>query len=86
MRNLSKKRAAEYRQYWKVRKAFLEENPYCKRCGKPSQDLHHSKGKIGKLLLDTKYFIPLCRIDHTWVELSPKEAKEQGYSVSRLEK
>jgi hypothetical protein len=42
------------------------------------------KGRIGNLLTDPKYFLAVCRQCHNWIEEHPKEAKELGYSVSRI--
>lgn len=96
----SKKRAKQEREYSKVRKKFLEENPHCAvHDGEWSQEngnflfepclateVHHQKGKIGALLTDTRYFLPVCRVAHDYIEKHPLEAKEKGYSLSRLGK
>lgn len=62
-------------------------------------DIHHVKGRSSTayadqwaeekgvpLLLDTRFFLPVCREAHTWIEVHPTEAKEQGYSKDRLTK
>lgn len=88
MRRLSKKRAKQYRDYSKVRKEFLLENPYCQAripgCLIEATDVHHKKGKIEGLLTDTNYFMAVCRSCHNYIEGHPKEAKEKGFSLSRL--
>lgn len=88
MRNLSKKRAAEERLYTKNRKEHLEEFPYCQAevmcCGLLAVEIHHKKGRIGKLLNDRKYFLSVCRNCHNWIEEHVTEAKERGLSLSRL--
>lgn len=77
----SDKRAKLENVYQKLRIAFLEENPYCKRCGKKSEDLHHAGKRSGRMLIATAYFMALCRKCHTWVHENSKEAKEQGYLI-----
>lgn len=84
MRRLSKKRASQENKYRTIRKKFLEQNPDCIRCNGMATEIHHAKGRIGDLLLDTQYFKPVCRYCHHWIENHPKEAKELGLSVSRL--
>lgn len=53
-------------------------------CQLPAVDPHHMKGR-GKYLLDTSTWLPVCRDHHTYIENNPDWAKEQGYSLSRLE-
>jgi len=47
-------------------------------------DIHHKKGRIGKLYLETTFWIALSREGHRMVEENPEWAKEQGYSLDRL--
>lgn len=76
------------RDYSKVRKDFLLENPYCQAripgCMIEATEVHHSKGRIGDLLTDTAHFVAICRSCHHYVEGHPTEAKEMGLSKSRL--
>jgi uncharacterized protein YifE (UPF0438 family) len=74
--------------YLKVRKKFLEKNPVCdfEGCWKKSTEVHHKKGRIGKLLTDDKHFMAVCPAHHRWIEKNPHSAKEKGYSESRLKK
>ena len=51
----------------------------------PVEDIHHKKGRDGDLLLDERYWLAVSRKGHIWIELHPIEAKEKGYSLSRLE-
>lgn len=85
----SKKRAAQEREYTTVRREFIILHPLCKAkipglCTKGTTDVHHMKGKIELLLLDTRYFLPVCRKCHDWIEDNPTKAKELGYSLNRL--
>ena len=90
MRKVSKKQSANLRQYKKVREAYLESNPNCEAklngCTFESTEIHHKKGRIGNLLQDDTYFLAVCRNCHHYIELNPIEAKEKGFSLSRLEK
>lgn len=58
--------------------------------------IHHAKGRIGyadnearlkgiTLLMDKRYWIPASLEGHRWIEELPQEAKDRGWSQSRLE-
>ena len=87
--NRSTKRAKQEREYLKIRKSFLLSSQGCqaslpKICTRQVTDVHHMKGRIGNLLTDPTYFLAVCRPCHNWIEEHPKEAKELGYSISRI--
>jgi len=70
----------------------------CPRCGKEVDstfDIHHKAGRIGyadqwardldiPLLLDVRFFLPVDRECHNWIELHPIVAKKRGWSYGRL--
>lgn len=82
----SVKRMAEERLYDKKKKEYLTEHIRCevKGCNRVSEQLHHRKGRIGKLLYDERFFMAVCRAHHRIIEDNPDEAKNNGYSLSRL--
>lgn len=84
----SPKRSKEERIYSGLRIIFLSENPVCHChlpfCTTQATDVHHKEGRIGALLLDTTKWLPVCRACHNWIELNPTEAKQLGFSNSRL--
>ena len=80
----SAKRAGEEREYLKRRDKYLTLHPECERCSLPANQIHHKKGKIGKLLINVMYFMAVCPDCHHWIENNPLKAKEEGYSVNRL--
>ncbi len=84
----SKKKIVEDLQYSVLRKEFLgkPENRICPITGEEATTIHHKKGRLGDLYLDTRYWIALSMRGHETVENSPQWAKEMGYSLSRLEK
>lgn len=86
----SEKRAKQEREYIKENKIYLEEHPYCEakvQChGMLSSQVHHKKGRIGDLLLNKEFWLPVCGQCHDWIENNPLEAKEKGLSLSRLSK
>ena len=83
---VSKKRQIKNLQYSVLRTEFLgkKENQICPITGKPTTDIHHKKGRVGELFLDTKYWVALSREGHRFVEENPEWAKEKGYSLNRL--
>jgi hypothetical protein len=83
---VSDKKLVELKEYRVVRDRYLADNKVCEHpdCKNPSEDLHHAKGRVGKLLTDVRYFKALCRKCHRWVEENPEQSKEIGLSLSRL--
>lgn len=86
IKKLSDKRKVENAKYLVLRIEFLgkPENQKCPITGKHTTDVHHMKGRIGSLLLDTRYWVALSREAHKFVEENPEWAKENGYSLNRL--
>ena len=87
IKKVSDKRKTENKDYTKVRKVFLESLIFCqvKGCKGLATEVHHKKGRIGKLLTDISYFLGVCRECHNKIELEPKWGKENGYSLNRLD-
>jgi hypothetical protein len=83
---VSKKRKVEMLQYSVLRTEFLanKKNQVCPITKQPTTDIHHKKGRVGSLLLDTRYWVALSREAHKFVEENPEWAKENGYSLNRL--
>ena len=91
IKKVSNKRGKELEQYAKLRDKFLL-NKWCAYHGNPCipTDVHHQKGRVGfaddkqiPLLIDKRYWIPVCRQAHYWITEHSKEAIEQGYSYPR---
>jgi hypothetical protein len=92
IQKVSEKQKKLLSQYATLKKKFML-GTWCAYHGKPClpTDIHHAKGRIGfaddqeiPLLIDVRYFVPLCREAHKFIEENPKYAKENGYSESRL--
>lgn len=87
MRHRSPRRAAEERLYLKRSRQWLE-GKACRLHADEgllhnAEELHHAKGRIGALLLDERYWVPLCSAAHDFVTNHPTIAEQRGYSVSR---
>ena len=96
MRKISKKRAKLNPKYSKIKDNFLI-GKNCVVTNQKADQVHHAKGKQGyadawarlndvPLLIDVRFFIPVCMQGHRIIEDNPAMAYEKGYSLSRLEK
>lgn len=45
---------------------------------------HHQKGRIGDLLMDERYWLPVCLGHHRYIDTHPTEALTNGWSLLRL--
>lgn len=81
---VSKTRGKALREYAKVRKEYLEVYYVCAVCGFYAKEIHHKKGRVGKLLCDSKLFLSVCSSCHKTITDNPKWATEKGYSLDRL--
>lgn len=88
---VSESRKLDNKLYKQARKEYLANHPYCERClelntyffGRSNQ-IHHRKGRVGSLLFNNKFFMACCDDCHKYIEANPIEAKEKGWSISRL--
>lgn len=82
----SVKRMAEEKLYSKKKKEYLTKHIRCEvpGCNHAAEELHHQKGRIGKLLYNEKYFMGVCIPHHRKIEDDPTWAIENKLSVSRL--
>lgn len=85
IRNRSLKRAAQERLYYgTTRPAFLAANKACHCCCcRPATDIHHKKGRTGKLLNDTRFFVALCRKCHSRIEQDNEFAYTNRFKINR---
>lgn len=81
------KRDLDEAKYKLLARAHLKSHPLCAcGCGRKAVEVHHPKGRIGKLLTDTKLFKGLARTCHRKAHNDPKWALAKGISFSRLNK
>jgi hypothetical protein len=85
---VSKKRQVEMDEYSKKRLAFLALHTSCQAklvsCTGVATDVHHKAGRVGDDYLNMNKWLAVCRSCHSWIETNPQEAKELGFSESRL--
>lgn len=82
IQKLSGKRKQEMFQYLKLRQEFLP-GKICPVTGNKATEIHHMRGRIGKLLLDTKYWLPVTREGHIKIENNSDWAYKNGFSAKR---
>ena len=80
LRPISARLRDRQRQYWGIRKVFLAEHWLCEfpGCQEGSKEVHHVRGRCGKLLLDTRHWKALCWRHHRWVHHNPVKGREMG--------
>ena len=67
--------------YRELRLQHLTKNPRCKVCGKPSSQIHHKAGRVGKKLVDTKDFLAVCFECHEKIHHNPAWAYAKDYLI-----
>lgn len=74
-------------EYTKVKNEYLQDNPVCEACFEAdATEVHHSKGRTGSLLTDSRFFFALCHTCHAYIHANPKEAYEKGFLLERNRK
>lgn len=83
LRPVSPKRAQQLREYAALRIWFLSENPTCEVCGGRAHQVHHRRGRNGKRLLQTGWFMAVCFGCHRKITDNPEWALEMGYTLHK---
>lgn len=91
MRRSSKSREKKMAQYYRVRSEFLAnpENQQCAVCRilkalnevpaiQRATEVHHMRGRIGRLLTWEPGFCPTCRDHREWPHQNPRRARDYG--------
>ncbi len=81
---VSKKRKTDNSEYMKLKAEFMIGKVCPIYPHLPVKDIHHKAGRTGKLLNDTRYWLAVSRKGHIKIELNPKWARENGYSLERI--
>ena len=80
---VSKKRQKENKEYTRLRKEFLLENPRCAvaGCTQPSTEVHH-KARRFSFYLRVDTWLAVCNSHHHEIEENGLWAKENGYTLT----
>ena len=88
VKKVSDKMKEDLKVYRKEARKFITTHNKCKMhmkgCEIEARCVHHSKGRLGDLLLDKRYWIPSCYSCNLQVEIKDAEAREKGLKLSRL--
>ncbi len=81
LRKMSKAKAREHRKYILARARALP-GKICEwpgeTCINCADDIHHLKGRRGKMLTDERYWTFLCRGHHRWIHDNTRSARALG--------
>lgn len=80
LKKRSKRREVQEKEYSRLRRQFLTENPVCVVCGEMATDCHHRFGR-GNFYLDVSTWAALCRKCHDRVHANVLWAKEMKLLV-----
>lgn len=78
MNQLSPKLARARRLYMKMRNKFLH-NRRCPVFGGRATEVHHTRGRIGTLLIDVRWWIGVSVQGHKWIHKNPNRSREKGW-------
>lgn len=85
IRRASTQRARDLRIYAQRRKWFLAANPWCEwglKQNPPiyirSEQVHHRRGRIGRLLLMEEWWSAVSAVGHDWINRNPEAARKLG--------
>lgn len=87
---LPKRTRSQQESYYKRRVREWKKDKDCALIGQHGPcngplTCHHQKGRIGDLLLDEKYWLPVCAWHHFYIERHPQESYEKGWSLLRTQ-
>lgn len=86
IRKVSSKRKIENKIYSRTRKEFLSkpENKYCEVFkNRLSTEVHHAKGRIGDLFLNTEFWISVSSEGHKYIHENDSWSRKRGFLLSR---
>ena len=70
--------------YLKLRAAFLRSNQTCAVYPwKKAEDVHHMRGRVGKLLCDVRHWLAVSREGHEKIGREPEWARRMGYLCAK---
>ena len=68
-------------EYGKARNLFLSEHRQCAVFHHlESTEVHHTRGKLGPLLMDERFWIPVSRLGHCWIDSNRDRARSNEWN------
>jgi len=89
IRRRSKKMTKRMVEYHKLKAQFLKDNPTCvvfpwdgwKQ--RPATQIHHRHGRLGSLLLDTRFWLAVSQTGHDWIHTHMEQARAYGFLCAK---
>lgn len=82
---LSSKQRARLALYRKQRAIFLERRQCAVFPKIRATEIHHVRGRLGTLLLDERFWLPVSRRGHQWIDANRRAAQERGWLAQKGE-
>lgn len=78
--HVSVRQAKRLSDFHVVAKRFLKDHPVCRkeRCMWRAVQVHHSRGRLGSLLTDARFFVEICKLHHRWIHDNMDAARKEG--------
>ena len=87
IKKVSKSMEVKLKEYSRRKKEFmsLPENKYCPVYpNRLATEVHHSKGRIGSLLLNTEFWIAVSSDGHKFIHENDSWSRRKGYLKTRM--
>lgn len=83
-----KKLAGQLARYAALKRQWIFENAKdgrCQRCSckRDRMDIHHKRGRLGRLLLDVRHWSYVCAKCHLWIHTNLEDARAEGWICER---
>lgn len=82
VKKVSDKRKEQNTLYSQARATWII-GKRCACCGDPATEVHHKAGRTNDLLLEKKYWLPVCNGCHRLITEDSAWAVKEGYSLPR---
>ncbi len=78
IRPVSARAAKARRAYLAKRGVWIQGRRCCNCVGTAATEVHHTRGRLGGLLMDDAYWLPVCSGCHNWIHNNQDQARERG--------
>lgn len=72
-------------EYNKLKKEYLSKYVRCVVYpNRASTQIHHTRGRLGDMLCNIKWWLPLSWEGHRWIHDNPAEARLRGFDFNKF--
>jgi hypothetical protein len=79
IRPVSSRRRKALAIYAKIKRVWLANHPWCEVTGIAATEVHHRRGRIGTLLIDTRFWMAVSFRVHRLIHDHPTTARAEGW-------